>query len=465
MGVIMPDQTILIVDDDETQRMTSARLLGHKLGYAIEEAADGEQAVTRLMDTSKPLIDLVLLDLYMPRLGGKEALTRIRAAYPTLPVIMVTASTEIEDVVALMQLGASDFITKPFSTERLKLSVEQHLTIRALSSEVARLKRKESGLGQFSDLIGAQGGLKHCVAMGRKAAGSDIPVLITGGSGVGKEVLARAIHGESPRSGRAFVAINCGAIPENLVESILFGHEKGSFTGAIAREIGKFREADGGTLFLDEVGELKPDMQTKLLRVLQQKEIQPVGAGRPVSVNVRILSATNRDLAEDVAEGRFREDLYYRLNVLPIHVPLLSERRGDIPALTYHLLARFSASEQKHAPRVNEPGMQWLTQQPWPGNVRELENLLYRTVVLSDKEEFGAEEFMEITAHGPKRSGKQDYYVTLLDESGRARTWDEIEEEIINATLRRCGDNIPEAARILGMGQSTLYKKLSKKAA
>ncbi len=463
----MPSQTILIVDDDETQRMTSAQFLGHKLGYAIEEATNGEQAVTRLMNIHKPLIDLVLLDLYMPGMDGKDVLTRIRAVYPTLPVIMVTASSEIEDAVALMQLGASDFITKPFNNERLRLSVEQHLTIRTLSSEVARLKRKEDGHGQFDDLIGAEKGLALCVALGRKAAQSDIPVLITGESGVGKELFARAIHGESPRGGRPFVAINCGAIPENLVESTLFGHEKGSFTGAIAREIGKFREADGGTLFLDEVGELKPEMQTKLLRVLQQKEIQPVGAGKPVKVNVRILSATNRNLAEDVAQGRFREDLYYRLNVLPIQVPSLAKRRDDIPLLAEHMLACFSASEQKPMLRISDAGVKWLVQQEWPGNVRELENLMYRAVVLTDKTEITDDDFIAMTMNEQKRAGaqQQDYYVTLLDEAGLPKSLDKIEEEIITATLNRCGNSIPEAAKMLGMGQSTLYKKLSGKAA
>jgi len=463
----MPNQTILIVDDEDTQRMVSAQFLGRTLGYTIEQAKDGKEAVTRLMNTEKPLVDLVLMDLYMPGMDGKEALSRIRAVYPTLPVIMITASNEIEDAVELMQLGASDFITKPFSAERLKLSVEQHLTIRTLSSEVARFKRKEEGRGEFNDLIGAEGGLAACITLGRKAAGSDIPVLITGESGVGKELLARAIHGESQRGGKAFVAINCGAIPENLVESTLFGHEKGSFTGAIAREIGKFREADGGTLFLDEVGELKPDMQTKLLRVLQQKEIQPVGAGKPVKVNVRIISATNRNLAEEVAEGRFREDLYYRLNVLPVRMPPLSERREDIPKLAQHMLTRFCATEQKPALHINSGGLAWLTQQSWAGNVRELENLLYRSVVLTDKQEITAEDFIAMTAHEQKRgtAGKPDHYVTLLDTSGRTKTWDEIEQEIIAATMRRCGDNIPEAAKLLGMGQSTLYKKLSGKAA
>jgi len=456
---------ILIADDDKMQRLISSRALAQKSDYIIEEVEDGRACVDRLMDTGKPLIDLVLLDLTMPHMGGKEALGRIRESYPTLPVIIVTANNELEDAIEIMRLGASDFITKPFPPERLRVSVEQHLTIRVLSSEVARLTRKGAGREGFSDLVGAEGGLASCVTLGRKAAASDIPVLISGESGTGKELLARAIHGESHRSGRPFVAINCGAIPENLVESTLFGHEKGSFTGAIAREIGKFREAEGGTLLLDEVGELKPDMQTKLLRVLQQKEVQPVGAGKPVAINVRILSATHRNLADDVAAGRFREDLYYRLNVLPIRLPSLAERKGDIPALTEHLLARFCAAEHRKPLTVNPEGIAWLCRQSWPGNIRELENLLYRAVVLTDKEGLDETDFAAMTTsqNASRTQASAEHYVTLIDPSGRAKTWDEIEGEVIAATLYRCGDSVPQAAKLLGMGQSTLYKKLSGK--
>jgi DNA-binding NtrC family response regulator len=457
----MTDTTILLVEDDETQRMMASRFLGHKLGYSIEEAADGEKAIARIMDSTKPSIDLVLLDLFMPNMNGKDTLAQIRSSFPMLPVIILTASNEIDDAVVLMKLGASDFITKPFNSERLRLSIEQHLTIRSLSNEVARFKRKEDGYGQFSDLIGAKNGLSACIDLGQKAAKSDIPVLITGESGVGKELMARAIHGEGHRAGRPFIAVNCGAIPENLIESILFGHEKGSFTGAIAREIGKFREAEGGTLFLDEVGELKPDMQTKLLRVLQEKEIEPVGAGKPVKINVRIISATNRDLSQHVTQKHFREDLYYRLHVFPILIPPLRERRSDIPELAQHILARFCTMEQKPYIQISESGMKWLCEQSWPGNVRELENLLYRAVVITDKHELNEIDF--ITMHNPQILNLSNHYITLLDKEGRAKPWEKLEQEIIEATLQRCNDNVPEAAKLLNMGQSTIYKKLSTK--
>ncbi len=456
---------ILIVDDDKVQRLISTHALAQKPGYVLEEAEDGLQAMKRLLDTSRPLVDLVLLDHYMPTMDGEETLQKLRKIFPALPVIMVTANNELEEAVKFMQMGASDFITKPFSPERLRLSVEQHLTIRTLSNEVARLTRRESGRGQFSDLIGAEAGLAPCIAMARKAAASDISVLITGESGTGKELLARAIHGESQRGGRSFVAINCGAIPENLVESTLFGHEKGSFTGAIAKEIGKFREAEGGTLLLDEVGELKPDMQTKLLRVLQQKEVQPVGSGKATPINVRIISATHRNLLEDITSGRFREDLYYRLNVLPLRMPSLAERRDDIKPLTEHLLMRICASERQSIISVDDKGIAWLCKQLWPGNVRELENLLYRAVVLSEKDVLSTNDFVAMTSQEYFRSlpMANNHSVMLRDAQGAIRTLDALEEDIIAITLRNCQNNVAEAARLLGIGQSTLYKKLSGK--
>ena len=450
--------TLLIVDDDKLQRVMASRLL-HNRGFLAEEAESGEKAIKRLADTEHTPIDLVLLDMCMPEMDGKQTLIKIRELYPILPVIIVTASGDIEDAVELMRLGASDFITKPINPERLSVSIDNMLKLKTLSQEVSRLKRKEDGRGQFIDLIGHNAGLKNCVEIAKKAASSDIPVLITGESGVGKELLARAIHGEGYRGGRNFVAINCGAIPENLVESTLFGHEKGSFTGAIAKELGKFREAEGGTLFLDEVGELKPDMQTKLLRVLQQKEIQPVGSGKALKVNVRIISATNRNLLEEVNQGRFREDLYYRLNVLPIKMPKLSERREDIPELVKHILARFCATENKPKITVTDKGLKFLCDKEWNGNVRELENLLYRSVVITDKQQLSDTDFFEMSESTVRNNNA--IHISLLNNLGVAKTMQEIENEVIAITLNRCADNVGEAAKQLGIGQSTLYKKLS----
>jgi len=450
--------TLLIVDDDKLQRVMASRLL-HNRGFLVEESESGAKALEMLADTGHTPIDLVLLDMCMPEMDGKQTLVRIRELYPVLPVIIITASGDIEDAVELMRLGASDFITKPINPERLSVSIDNMLKLKTLNQEVSRLRRKEDGRGQFADLIGYNAGLKNCVDIGKKAASSDIPVLITGESGVGKELLARAIHGEGYRGGRSFVAINCGAIPENLVESTLFGHEKGSFTGAIAKELGKFREAEGGTLFLDEVGELKPDMQTKLLRVLQQKEIQPVGSGKALKVNVRIISATNRNLLEEVNQGRFREDLYYRLNVLPIKMPKLSERREDIPELVKHILARFCATENKQKITVTDKGLKFLCDKEWNGNVRELENLLYRSVVITDKQQLSDNDFIEMSESAVRNNSA--IHISLLNNLGIAKTMQEIENEVIALTLNRCADNVGEVARQLAIGQSTLYKKLS----
>ena len=449
--------TLLIVDDDKLQRVIATRLLNNR-GFIVEEAESGVTAIERLTDNNSS-IDLVLLDMCMPEMDGKETLIKIRELFPVLPVIIITANNELEDAIELMRLGASDFITKPINADRLVISIANMIKLKNLNQEVARLKRKEDGRGQFTDLIGYNNGLKNCVDIGKKVASSDIPVLITGESGVGKELLARAIHGEGYRGGRNFVAINCGAIPDNLVESTLFGHEKGSFTGTISKELGKFREADGGTLFLDEVGELKPDMQTKLLRVLQQKEIQPVGSGKAIKVNVRIISATNRNLLEDVNNGRFREDLYYRLNVLPIKIPKLSERSGDITDLTKHILERFCATENKAKITVTEKGLKWLHDKEWKGNVRELENLLYRAVVITEKSQLTDIDFIEMSGIGAKNNNTDN--ISLLNSFGTAKTMQEIENEVIAITLNRCSNNVGEAAKLLGIGQSTLYKKIS----
>ena len=274
-----------------------------------------------------------------------DALARLQETRPELPVMVLTASGSIDTVVQAMRAGAIDFFVKPVSPERVVVSIRNALQMSDLRGEVKRLKKTANGELSFDDMIASAPTMRQVVRLGQRAASSNIPILILGESGVGKEVIARCIQGASERAGRPFVTVNCGAIPENLVESILFGHEKGAFTGAVSKSLGKFVEADGGTLFLDEVGELPLDMQVKLLRVLQESEVDAVGSRRPTKVDVRIISATNKDLSQLVAEGRFREDLYYRLNVFPVDMPNLRERKEDIPALTAHFIRRFNASE------------------------------------------------------------------------------------------------------------------------
>ena len=337
-------KTVLVVDDDPTQRRLIQSVLERE-GLIVAHAETGEQAIDRLTQGATP--DAIMLDLVMPGLGGLATLKEMRLRGFTQPVVVLTATGGIDTVVQAMQAGAQDFFVKPAAPERIMVSIRNALQLGDLKGEVDRLKKKSSGKITFNDLIGASPAMTMVKRLGERAARSSIPILVLGESGVGKEVIARAVHGASDRAGKPFVAVNCGALPENLIESILFGHEKGSFTGATDKHLGKFQEANGGTLFLDEIGELPLDMQVKLLRALQESEIDPVGSKRSVKVDVRIVSATNRDLAKQVAEGRFREDLYYRLNVFPIEAPALRERREDIPALTSHFIRRFNVEEGK----------------------------------------------------------------------------------------------------------------------
>lgn len=454
-------QSILLVEDEASQRLGMVRMVKES-GYAVQEAANGKEALYFLRERAD--IALVLLDLRMPEMDGMATLKAMREIHSRLPVIIITASDALQDAVTAMQLGASDFISKPVELERLQVSIQNALRITMLSGELERLQRERSGAMRFSDLIGYDGGLAKEVALGKKAAQSDIPVLINGESGAGKELFAHAIHGESHRAGKPFVAVNCGAIPEKLVESTLFGHEKGAFTGAVSKTIGKFREADGGTLFLDEIGELPPEAQVKLLRVLQQKEVEPVGAARPTKVDVRILSATNRDLRQAVAKGQFREDLYFRLNVFPITLPSLDARREDIPALVEYFIRRFAATENKPISGISREALALLSSRSWPGNVRELENALFRAVVMSEnnmlnKNDFNHLEILDIYDN-PIPGKLTTNVINLLTDSGEIKLLETLEQEAIRFALAQCGNNVAEAAKCLGLSQATLYRRL-----
>jgi DNA-binding NtrC family response regulator len=397
-----------------------------------------------------------------------------------------------------MRAGATDFVVKPVSPERLEVSVKNAMRITQLETEITRIKRQTTGTLTFADLVTKSPVLKKVIELGRRAADSTIPVLIEGESGVGKELIARAIHGEGPRAGKPFITVNCGAIPENLVESILFGHEKGSFTGASARREGKFVEADGGTLFLDEVGELPLDAQVKLLRALQDGEVDPVGAKRPVKVDFRLISATNQNMIKLVSDGRFREDLYYRLNVFPVWVPPLRERLNDVPELAQHFVARFSGEEGKRIDGVSPEALDMLQRYPWPGNVRQLENAVFRAVVLADGPVLGVAEFPQIASHvegfeadippapapvedmpqldGPaiiadgagipstlplsNGDGREGLGIPALDDVGDVRPLEDIEADMIRLAIGRYRGHMTEIAKKLGIGRSTLYRKM-----
>jgi len=475
-------KTVLVVDDDPTQRRLLQAVL-EKQGHQVKCAEDGEAGLAAVRNGG---VDVVMLDMVMPGMDGIETLEAIKARESELPVIMLTAHGGIETVVRAMRAGAVDFFVKPASPERIAVSIRNALKVKDLSGEVTRLKKTKSGQLGFADMIASAAPMRQVVRLGERAAKSGIPILITGESGVGKELVARSIAAASDRSGRPFVAVNCGAIPENLVESTLFGHEKGSFTGAVAKHLGKFQEADSGTLFLDEVGELPLEMQVKLLRALQEGEVDPVGSKRPVKVDVRIISATNRDLAEQVKTGAFREDLFYRLNVFPIEVPALEERREDIPALVRHFIARFNAQEGKAVLDATSETMTLLSEHEWKGNVRQLENAVFRAVVLSDSDYLTPEDFPQISglvptlrdapekagaappaepaafdAPGEDEAGEEDALgVDILDAGGHMRSLEAIERDLIAFAIETYSGRMAEVARRLGVGRSTLYRKV-----
>ncbi|MGQ0742525.1 MAG: sigma-54-dependent transcriptional regulator [Alphaproteobacteria bacterium] len=472
---------ILVVDDDPVQRRLLETVVT-KLGHAAVTAPGGGPALDLVLSPKGEGISLMLLDLVMPDLDGIAVLSKLRAVNHALPVIVLTARGGIDAAVEAMRAGANDFLVKPASPERIKVSIQNALKLGVLSGEVSRLKKKQENRLAFDDLVVKSAAMRQVMRLGQRAAQSNIPILIEGESGVGKELIARAIQGSSDRAGKPFVTVNCAAIPETLVESILFGHERGSFTGATDKHLGKFQEANGGTLFLDEVGELKLDMQVKLLRALQEGEIDPVGSKRPVKVDVRIVSATNCDLAERTRDGQFREDLYYRLNVFPVFIPPLRERREDIDALAQYFVTRFASEEHRPVGGITPEAMQMLEAYAWPGNVRQLENTVFRAVVLCDSDLLDVTDFPQIAnamglslkEHGPQPEPRfaspplrptpaesaSGYGLAATDAAGHMRRLDEIEAEIIRMAIARYDGRMSEVARRLGIGRSTLYRKL-----
>ena len=459
---------VLVVDDDPVQRRLIENMV-QRFGYKALTADGGDAAVKLLCGPEGERIDGVILDLVMPDLDGLGVLARMKEAGRNIPVIVQTAHGGIDNVVSAMRAGATDFVVKPAGAERIQVSLRNALATKALGNELQRLKRSREGTLSFADVITRSAAMKSVLRSAEKAAASNIPALIEGESGVGKEMIARAIHGSSDRRAKPFVAVNCGALPDNLVESILFGHEKGAFTGATDKHPGKFVEADGGTLFLDEIGELPLMAQVKLLRALQQGEIEPVGGKKNLKVNVRIISATNRNLMADVKAGRFREDLFYRLHVFPLSVPPLRSRKEDIAELARHFIARFAAEEGKRVSGVSAEALTVLVSHEWPGNVRQLENAIFRAVVLAESETLGINEFPQIAAQrddstaivpdGPQLTMSPSA-LPLLNLEGDVRPLDDIEHEVIRFAIAHYRGQMSEVARRLRIGRSTLYRKL-----
>jgi DNA-binding NtrC family response regulator len=495
-------ERVLIVDDDPVHRRLIENMVS-RFGYEAVTASGGEAALALLLGDGARF-HCVVLDLVMPDLDGLGVLARVREAGLNIPIIVETAHGGLDNVVSAMRAGAVDFVVKPVGPERMQVSLRNALAASALEGELARLKRSRAGSLTFKDIITRSAAMLGVLRMAEKAANSAIPVLIEGESGVGKELIARAIHGSGERRARPFVAVNCGAIPENLVESTLFGHEKGAFTGATERHSGKFQEASGGTLFLDEVGELPPAAQVKLLRALQEGEVEPVGGRKPIKVDVRLVSATNRNLTADLAQGRFREDLFYRLHVFPIVVPPLRQRSEDIPDLARHFVARFAAEEGKRVRGISADAMALLGAHSWPGNVRQLENAVFRAVVLAESDMIGVDELPQIAAQigclgnaaslapsecllpricleeasrsepldriADERSRLLPEFVqgslgrpgmlSLLDPAGEVRPLEELEAELIRFAIDHYRGQMSEVARRLRIGRSTLYRKL-----
>jgi DNA-binding NtrC family response regulator len=481
--------TILIADDDAVQRRLVENMV-QKCGYESVVVDSGDAAVALLTGSDAPLIDAMVLDLVMPGLDGMGVLAKIREVGLSIPVVVQTAHGGIDNVVSAMRAGAQDFVVKPVGMERLQVSLRNALDTSALKGELKRIRHSREGRLTFADIITRSEAMTGVMRTAQKAAASLIPVLIEGESGVGKELFARAIHGSGERKSKPFVAVNCGAIPENLVESILFGHEKGAFTGATERHTGKFVEASDGTLFLDEVSELPLAAQVKLLRALQEGAVEAVGGRRPVKVDVRIVSATNRKLLDRVKTGHFREDLFYRLHVLPLTIPPLRSRREDIPHLVRHFLARFCAEENRHISAVTGEAMTHLSQLEWPGNIRQLENTVYRAVVMSENDQLGLSDFPQSAgvASPPISGGHNEPLImepahsatpaiisgneipiaplpatgmlSMLTNAGEVRPLEELESEIIRFAISHYRGQMSEVARRLKIGRSTLYRKL-----
>jgi DNA-binding NtrC family response regulator len=449
---------ILVVDDEPAIR----RLLTFNLqrrGFRVDEAETGEAALAAI---ERRPCELVLLDMALPGISGMEVLRRIRQSGAGVPVIVLTAHGSVENAVEAMKLGAFDFLSKPIEMERLAIAVGHGIELGRLSRTVSDLRERLSSRRAFDQVVGTEGALRETVLLVEKVTPTDLTVLLQGESGTGKELFARAIHDEGPRRDKPFVAINGAALAETLLESELFGHERGAFTGADRMRRGKFELADGGTLFLDEIGEISPALQVKLLRAIQERVVTRVGGSDAIPVDVRIIAATNRDLVELVREGRFREDLYYRLSVFPVTIPPLRERRADIAHLVRHVLTEI---RPERPPAVHSAVMERLEGHAWPGNVRELQNVLRRAVVLAGEDTIRVEHLP--AAFVGAADGRADAIAERSASGTREKTdphalatLEEMERCHIERAIAACDGNLSLAARVLGIGRTTLYRKL-----
>ncbi len=450
----VPRGCLLVVDDEETQREMLASILT-RAGFAVETAADGREALERL--EGEPF-DLVLTDQKMPGMDGLELLERAREMHAALPVVLMTAHGSVSSAVAAMKHGAADYLTKPFEKDELIVVLEKTLRQSRLENEVVTLRGALKERYRLGNIIGSSPAMREVFSMIERVAPADVPVLIQGESGTGKELVARAIHENSPRSGGPFVALNCAAVPEGLLESEFFGHERGAFTGATRAHAGRFEQASGGTLFLDEIGAMRVDLQAKLLRAIQEKEIQRLGSATAIKVDARVLAATGEDLEEAIRQKGFREDLYYRLSVVPMELPALRERTEDIPLLVDSFLAAATAKFAKEPMTIASDVLDRLQAHGWPGNVRELENCIERMVVLSRGPRLTLEDLPPVVRDGPKAARVGPKFE--LPPGGVQLQ--SLERQLIQQALDRTRGRLGPAARLLGVSYKTLQYRVRK---
>ena len=441
---------VLIADDEKNMRWVLAEALKAE-GYDVVEAADGKEAMAYIKDSTP---DLMVLDHKMPAPDGMEVLRRIRADGLHFPVIMLTAHGNVVTAVEAMKSGATEYLTKPFDLEELKLAIEKALRIAELSAEVERLREQLDRDWDVEGIVAADPGMIGILSTVEKVAPTSATVMVYGESGTGKELVARAIHRLSPRAGKPFVEVHAGALPETLLESELFGYEKGAFTGAVTAKPGRFELANGGTIFLDEVGDISPSVQVKILRVLQERRFERLGGTRSIDVDVRVVAATNTDLQQLIADGQFREDLFYRLNVVPITLPPLRQRAGDIPLLVAHFLEKYRAGRKALTPEATR----LLVEYRWPGNIRELENTIERIVILAPGDEIGVDDLpSEVRAGAYSPTAKPSFE---LPEEGV--DIEEVEMDLVRQALDRTGKNVAKAAKLLGLTPKTLEARMSR---
>ena len=440
---------VLIADDEKNMRWVLSEALAAE-GYEVIQASDGKEALTAV-DEQHP--DLMVLDHKMPSPDGMEVLRKIRAKGETFPIIMLTAHGNVETAVEAMKAGATEYLTKPFDLGELKLSIEKAIRISELSDEVKRLRAELDRDWDVDGFIAADPHMVEILMTVEKVAPTNATVMIYGESGTGKELIARAIHRLSPRDAKPFVEVHAGALPETLLESELFGYEKGAFTGAVTAKPGRFELANGGTLFLDEVGDISLGVQVKLLRVLQERRFERLGGTRSIDVDVRVVAATNRDLQQLIADGTFREDLFYRLNVVPITLPPLRQRTGDIPRLVAHFLDKYEAAGRT----ITNDAMQALTRYPWPGNIRELENTIERIVILASAPEIGIADLPAEVRAGVAPSASRTHIFELPEDG---LDLEEVEMDLLRQAMDRAGGSATKAAKLVGLTPKTLEARM-----